>query len=123
MFRRASVLCALLCLGRATAQAQPAQQIPSPAYTAESPVVVRGDDGAVTVRATRVNQPFVLDGELKEEVYARVAAIDGFLQQEPNEGEPVTEQTQVWLFYDDRNIYVSARLHDSEPEREIITEM
>ena len=84
---------------------------------------MRDGDGAVTVRATRLPQPIVLDGELKEEAYARVAAIDGFLQQEPNEGEPVTEQTQVWLFYDDRNIYVSARLHDSEPEREVITEM
>ena len=84
---------------------------------------MRGADGAVTVRATRVSQPVVLDGELKEEIYTRVPAIAGFLQQEPNEGEPATEQTQVWLFYDDRNIYVSARLHDSEPEREIITEM
>lgn len=36
---------------------------------------------------------------------------------------PVTEQTQVWLCCDERNIYVSARLHDSAPEREIITEM
>ena len=29
----------------------------------------------------------------------------------------------MWLLYDDRNIYVSARLHDSQPEREIISEM
>jgi len=123
MFRSASVLCALLCLVAVTAAAQPAQAVPSAAPTAESPIVVRGADGAVTVRVTRVSQPLALDGELKEEIYARVPAIDGFLQQEPNEGEPATEQTQVWLFYDDRNIYVSARLHDSEPEREIITEM
>ena len=49
--------------------------------------------------------------------------IADFVQQEPNEGQPTTEKTEVWLFYDDRNIYVSARCWDSEPDREIANEM
>src|SRR4029079_13497542 len=47
----------------------------------------------------------------------------GFLQQEPNEGEPVTEKTEAWLFYDDRNIYVAARCEDSQPARQVANEM
>jgi hypothetical protein len=86
-------------------------------------VVVRTADGRVTVRATRISEPIALDGQLKEEVYGTVPFIDGFLQQEPLEGEPGTEATEAWLFYDERNIYVSAYLHDSQPEREVITEM
>jgi hypothetical protein len=86
-------------------------------------VVTRSDNGDVTVRATRISRPPQLDGRLTEELYANTPAIDGFLQQEPDEGAPATEKTEVWLFFDDRNIYVSARLHDSQPEREVISEM
>ncbi|MGE3955718.1 MAG: DUF5916 domain-containing protein [Vicinamibacterales bacterium] len=123
MVRSASVLCAVLCLFSGTSLAQaPEPAAPPPAADAAS-VVTRAADGEVTVRATRVRQPIVLDGQLNEEVYARVPAIGGFLQQEPREGEPATEETEVWLLFDDRNIYVSARLHDTHPEREVITEM
>ncbi|MFN7914993.1 MAG: DUF5916 domain-containing protein [Vicinamibacterales bacterium] len=100
-----------------------AQSPEPPPGTSAEPTVTRAADGKVTVRAVRVSQPVVLDGQLKEEVYARVPAIDGFLQQEPLEGEPATENTRVWLLYDDRNIYVAAHLSDSQPDREIVTEM
>ena len=33
-----------------------------------------------------------------------------FVQQEPHEGEPATDKTEVWVFFDDKNIYVGARL-------------
>ena len=95
--------------------------VTDPAFS--GPVVIRDAEGAVTIRATRVTQPIALDGELNEEVYTWTPMIDGFLQQEPREGEPVTEATEVWLLFDDRNIYVAARLHDPEPEREVISEM
>ena len=54
-----------------------------PRRSSPEPVVLREADGHVVVRATRITEPSVLDGELKEEVYARVPLIDGFLQQEP----------------------------------------
>ena len=124
MFRFVSTLCVILCLAVGVAEAQVAtSDARSRERSADEPVVVRGDDGNVTVRATRITDRMVLDGQLTEEVYSRIPAIGGFLQQEPREGEPATEETEVWLLYDDRNIYVSARLRDSQPEREVITEM
>jgi hypothetical protein len=87
------------------------------------PVITRDANGAVTVRATRIVEPLVLDGRLDEELYTKTPFIDGFVQQEPVEGEPVTEDTRVWLFFDDKNIYVAARCADSHPERAVANEM
>ena len=124
MFRFVSALCVLLYLAVRAAEAQVVSaDAHGPAVPAGGPVIVRSEDGQVAVRASHVAKPIVLDGQLTEDIYSTVPAIDGFLQQEPREGEPASEDTQVWLLYDDRNIYVSARLHDSQPAREIITEM
>lgn len=86
-------------------------------------IVTRDADGQVTVRATRIAEPLVLDGRLDEAIYERVPAISNFIQQEPFEGQPATENTEAWVFFDDKNIYVSARCWDSQPEREVSNEM
>jgi hypothetical protein len=77
----------------------------------------------VTVRATRLAQPLVVDGRLDDAVYHTTEPAPKFLQQEPRVGELATEQTEMWVFFDDRNVYVSARMHDSEPDRMIADEM
>jgi hypothetical protein len=87
------------------------------------PSVTRDEAGVVTARAVRIAQPIALDGRLDDEVYRLFPAIDGFIQQEPSEGEPASERTDAWIFFDDRNLYVSARCWDSQPEREVLTEM
>ena len=68
-------------------------------------------------------EPLVLDGSLDERVYARVPAMSGFVQQEPLAGEQASEQTEVWVFFDNANVYISARLWDSHPERMVANEM
>jgi hypothetical protein len=45
-----------------------------------------------------------------------VPSITDFIQVEPNAGQPATERTEAWLFFDDANFYVSARAWDSSPE-------
>src|SRR3990172_8168579 len=85
--------------------------------------VARDSSGNVTVRATRIVEPIVVDGLLIDDPYRTVQAISGLIQQEPREGEEATEGTEVWLLFDDDNIYVSARCWDSHPEREIGNEM
>ncbi len=77
----------------------------------------------MTVRASRIAEPIVLDGLLDEDTYSRVESISGFIQQEPHEGEEATESTEVWLLFDDDNVYISARCWDSHPERMIGNEM
>jgi len=81
------------------------------------------DPEPVTVVATRLTQPLVIDGRLDEAVYRTIEPAPKFLQQEPKVGEPATEQTEMWVFFDDRNVYVSAWMHDSEPDRLVANEM
>ncbi len=86
-------------------------------------VVARDEQGRVTLRAIRLNEPLVLDGKLDDDIYRRVPAVSDFIQQEPHEGELATEQTDAWVFFDDKNVYISARCWDSHPERMIVNEM
>ena len=53
--------------------------------------------------------PLIIDGILDEALYSQVP-IDDFTQKEPNEGEPVSERTQVWVGYDDEYIYFAAKM-------------
>lgn len=67
------------------------------------------------VIAHRLSEPLVIDGKLDEPFYKEIA-IDNFTQKNPDEGEPATEKTDVWVGYDDEFIYFSAKLYDSNPE-------
>lgn len=90
----------------------------------EPPEVVRRDaEGRTTVRATRISTPIHVDGLLDEEVYGTVRSIGGFIQQEPRFGDPASEPTEAWIFFDEKNFYAAARCRDSHPERMVVTEM
>lgn len=121
---RASSVCrrSLLLVAALLASAEFHQAQAQSPTTAATPTIVRAADG-VTVRAVRLREPLVVDGRLSESVYTTIPAIDGFIQQEPTEGAPASEATEAWIFYDDRNVYVSARCWDSHPEREVLTEL
>jgi len=97
--------------------------IDGPEPPAPPAVVTRDPEGRATLRSTYLVEPIVVDGELAEPVYQEIPSITGFIQQEPNEGEPATEQTEVWVFHDDANIYVAARCWDSHPERMVANEV
>jgi len=86
---------------------------PSPPIPPE--VISRDDQGRATVRATRIDTPIQLDGRLDESIYQTIFPISGFIQQVPDEGHPATENTEVWLLFDDENIYLGARCYDSAP--------
>jgi hypothetical protein len=58
-----------------------------------------------------------IDGLLTEELWTRVPAASGFVQREPDEGQPATERTEVRIAYDDEALYVAVMAFDREPER------
>jgi hypothetical protein len=86
-------------------------------------VITRDDGGRATLRAVRLQEPIQVDGRLEERVYREVPSAAGFVQQEPIEGMPGTENTEIWVLFDGANVYFSARLWDSQPERMIANEM
>ena len=95
-----------------------ASQIDGPPPPIPPAVMNRDESGRVTVRAIRVDEPIRVDGVLDETLYDTVPPITGLIQGLPDHGEPATEKTEVWIAFDDTNIYVGARLWDSAPESE-----
>jgi hypothetical protein len=96
---------------------------PPPGPGAAAAVAATGPKPAPTVRAIRVTTPIQIDGTLDDSAYGTTPAITDFVQQEPYEFQPATERTEAWIFFDDRNIYVSARNWESHPERRVANEM
>jgi hypothetical protein len=67
------------------------------------------------VRAIRAAEPVKIDGVLEEKVWEGESYSD-FVQSDPIDGGQPTEKTEVWVAYDDSNLYVAALLHDSAPQ-------
>ena len=86
-------------------------------------VISRDDTGRVTGRAVRITTPLRMDGLLDEEVYTSIPAMSGFIQNDPVEGAPASEKTEVWIMFDDDYVYLSARCWESEPDRTVANEM
>ena len=86
-------------------------------------VVTRDGQGHATLRTTRLTSPLTFDGRLDDPIYTSVPAASGFVQQEPTEGAPASDKTELWVFFDDQNIYVGARLWETHPDRRVTSDM
>ena len=85
--------------------------------------ITRDERGRATVRAIRLDAPLEMDGELTESVYEEYAPFGDFVQVVPVAGNPSSERTDVWVMFDDANIYVTCRCWDSSPpEQWVINE-
>ena len=99
--------------------------IDGPAPPVAPAVQTRDNDGRrATLRAIRLTEPLKIDGNFDEPMYRDVLPIGEFVQLEPNEGAPSSEKTDLWIAFDEDNVYVSVRCWDSAPEsRWILSEM
>ena len=76
-----------------------------------------------TIRAHRATDAIEIDGRFDEASWGATQGVEDFIQQEPDEGKPLTERTRVRVMYDDENLYVGFECWDSEPERIVANEM
>ena len=60
---------------------------------------------------------------LDEPAWEQAPAISEFIQKDPREGEPATEQTEVRILYTKRSIFFGIRCLDAEPGRILATEL
>jgi hypothetical protein len=122
-----AVLVLMVSCDVATAQPTPARVAtvtpsgPPPPTLPET--ISRDDQGRATVLAVRVTTPMRIDGRLDEAIYNTVQPASGFIQMEPRAGETATEKTEVWVFYDKDNVYVSFRAWESQPDKTVVNEM
>ncbi len=75
-----------------------------------------------SVQAVRIATPPELDGSVDEDVWGSVAPATAFIQQNPDEGAPATERTEVRITFDDQNLYFGIVCFDREPENIVVTQ-
>ncbi len=93
----AAALASLVGFGTASTAAQPA---PRP-----------------SIRAIRIDEALVLDGDvLGDPVWQGIDPVTGFVQVEPDDGEPASEKTEVRIGFDSQALYIGVVLYDREPE-------
>ena len=67
--------------------------------------------GRPTARPPRVRERPRIDGRLDDAVWRDALHITDFVQQNPVEGAPATEATDIWIAYDSQNFYVAVHAH------------
>ncbi|MBI3263073.1 MAG: carbohydrate binding family 9 domain-containing protein, partial [Acidobacteria bacterium] len=89
------------------------------------PRVALAQNGHVELVASRLivdgTHP-VIDGRVSEEVWLRVQPYTTFIQQDPNEGEPASERTEVRILFDRRAVYIGIICFDSDPSKIIVSQ-
>ncbi len=84
-----------------------------------APVPPAGDAGVltgrVTVRPRRTTTPPTVDGLLDDAVWSNAARITEFVQRQPIDGAPASEDTDVYVAYDDTNLYLAFHAKYEDP--------
>jgi len=77
----------------------------------------------------RITQAFplegdiTLDGLLEESAWQQCVPITDFLQQQPDEGDPVSEKTEICILYSAQVLYVGVMCFDREPDKIVARKM
>ena len=71
--------------------------------------------GRVTVRPVRTATPPNIDGRLDDAVWQDAMRITEFVQEQPLDGAPASEETEVFLAYDNANIYLGFHAKYQDP--------
>jgi hypothetical protein len=77
------------------------------------------------VPAARLNDqttPPTLDGRVTDEAWLGIEPYTTFTQQDPDEGAPASERTEVRILFDKSNVYVGIICFDSEPDKIIVNQ-
>lgn len=74
-------------------------------------------DSPRAVQVVRITAPPILDGFLNDDVWKSAEPATDFIQRDPDEGTPASEQTEVRILYDDEAMYFGAMMFDSEPDQ------
>jgi uncharacterized protein DUF5916/cellulose/xylan binding protein with CBM9 domain len=86
------------------------------------PVVSQALTSKPVSSASRITEAPSIDGALDEHVWQEAVPLTGFVQAEPFEGSPASENTEVKILYDDEAIYIGVVLHDRDPSLIVTTD-
>lgn len=84
-----------------------------PAVKPAAPLASQAGRERPTITAQRVTESPRIDGVLDEAAWAAAPAVDQFVQQEPQEGQPATDRTEVRVLFDAGHLYIGVRAYAS----------
>src|SRR6478609_8047708 len=120
--RRSALLLALVLLlgpapiALAQSAASQSQDLETTSGTPSESSARPGRATATAAIAARASVAPVLDGRTNDAAWANAQVIDQFLQYEPNEGQESRFRTEARVTFDDRYLYVLARVYDPAPD-------
>lgn len=74
-------------------------------------------------KASTLNGEIALDGILNEPAWQECVPITELLQQQPDEGKPVSERTEIRILYSPKTLYIGVSCYDREPGRIVARKM
>ena len=95
---------------QAASDGRAARRRPRPGGFATVPLAARP-----TTVITRTREAPRIDGRLDDAVWRNATHLTEFVQIAPVEGAPGSERTEVWMAYDDDNLYFAFYAHYSDP--------
>ncbi|MEO5742172.1 MAG: DUF5916 domain-containing protein, partial [Vicinamibacterales bacterium] len=76
----------------------------------------------VTVVTVKEGSQPTIDGKVDDEAWTLAIPHSTFTQQEPDEGQPASERTEIRFLADRENLYIGVIAFDREPDRIIVTQ-
>ena len=86
----------------------------SPAFAQRLPLPNAQERRTISAERLAPGEAISLDGSLDEAVWQRAQVATDFIQIDPNNGEPATEQTEFRIAFDSNTLYLGVICHDSE---------
>ncbi|MCX6134678.1 MAG: DUF5916 domain-containing protein [Ignavibacteriales bacterium] len=77
----------------------------------------QSENNPKSARAVRTTVAPVIDGNLNEPQWKLAQPISDFTQQDPDEGAPASQKTEIRILYDDDAIYFGCTMYDNEPSK------
>ncbi len=105
MKQRINIVLVFLCQSLFTISNVKSQTIP---HIVEKPII--------KANSLNSDEQLVIDGHISEKVWLNTPYETGFVQTQPNDGNPATEQTRVRIAYDREYFYVAIEALDTSPD-------
>lgn len=78
---------------------------------------VFSQDRTKFAQVSRTDSPPRIDGLIDDDCWKGVEPVSGFFQFDPVNGAKASEETHVWMVYDQKNIYFAFLMKDSNPDK------
>jgi hypothetical protein len=76
----------------------------------------------LTVHDLGDGERLVIDGHVDDVSWSATEPFSAFVQQEPNDGDPATERTEVRFLLDQQNLYIGVICFDTDPQNILVSQ-